>query len=69
MLGDLCALADAENVTAARKTKHKADLQNTSGLQLCDAAMNSLVRRETLVDVASLDDASVRERQGQRTRK
>ncbi|KAJ6459350.1 hypothetical protein C8R45DRAFT_555909 [Mycena sanguinolenta] len=68
-LGDLCALADAENVTAARKTKHKADLQNTSGLQLRDAAMNGLVKRETLVNVASLDDASVRERQGQRTRK
>ncbi|KAF8206637.1 hypothetical protein K438DRAFT_1962971 [Mycena galopus ATCC 62051] len=69
ILGDLCALADAENVTTARKTKHKADLQNTSGLQLRNAAMNSLVKRETLVDVASLDDASVRERQGQRTRK
>ncbi|KAJ7821548.1 hypothetical protein B0H14DRAFT_3471454 [Mycena olivaceomarginata] len=69
ILGDLCALADAENVTAAHKTKYKADLQNTSGLQLRDAAMNSLVKRETLIDVASLDDASVRERQGQRTRK
>jgi hypothetical protein len=62
-------LADAENVTAACKTKYKADLQNNSGLQLQDAAMNSLVKCETLVDVASLDDTSVWERQGQQTRK
>ncbi|KAJ7511540.1 hypothetical protein B0H11DRAFT_2214420 [Mycena galericulata] len=54
-----------ERSAAARK---KADVETTAASQLRDSAMRGLVRREALTDVASLDGASVREKQGQRKR-
>ncbi|KAJ6562278.1 hypothetical protein B0H19DRAFT_1259868 [Mycena capillaripes] len=55
-----------ERSAASRK---KADVETKAALELRDAAMRGLVWCETLTDVAQLEGASVRERQGQRNHK
>lgn len=67
-LGELCELVDAEktSVDTSKGGQHKADIEDRAGKELRDASMTGLVRRNRLVDVASLEGASVRERQGQR---
>ncbi|KAJ7725538.1 hypothetical protein B0H16DRAFT_1736055 [Mycena metata] len=55
-----------ERSTASRK---KADVETKAALELRDAAMKGLVRRDRLTDVAQLEGASVREKQGQRSHK
>lgn len=55
-----------ERSSASRK---KADVETNAALELRDAAMKGIVRRDALTDVAQLDGASFREKQGQRTSK
>ncbi|KAJ7041322.1 hypothetical protein C8F04DRAFT_1230408 [Mycena alexandri] len=55
-----------ERSTASRR---KADVETKAALELRDAAMKGLVRRDHLTDVAQLAGASVREKQGQRNHK
>ncbi|KAJ6535496.1 hypothetical protein B0H19DRAFT_1271251 [Mycena capillaripes] len=55
-----------EKSTVARK---KADVETRAALELRDSAMKGLVRREALTDVAALEGASMREKQGQRKRR
>ncbi|KAJ7093706.1 hypothetical protein C8R44DRAFT_890610 [Mycena epipterygia] len=55
-----------ERSVAARK---KADVETQAALELRDSAMKGLVRREALTDVATLEGASVREKEGQRKRR
>ncbi|KAJ6527936.1 hypothetical protein DFH09DRAFT_1094567 [Mycena vulgaris] len=62
-LFDAQKFARHERSSAAQK---KADVETTAALQLRDGAMRGLVHRENLTDVALLDGASVREKQGQR---
>ncbi|KAJ7856803.1 hypothetical protein B0H14DRAFT_3448196 [Mycena olivaceomarginata] len=69
LLGKLCALADAENTPGTKAAMHKTDVEGRAGRELRDASMTGLVRGDGLVDVASLDGATVRERQGQRGKK
>ncbi|KAF7310148.1 Myb-like domain-containing protein [Mycena indigotica] len=59
-------LRKTDKSTAAQK---KAKVEQDAALEIRDAAMRGLVRRENLTDVAQLDSASVREKQGQRRRK
>ncbi|KAJ6454240.1 hypothetical protein C8R47DRAFT_1228742 [Mycena vitilis] len=49
--------------------RKKADVETIAANELRDSAMRGLVRREGLTDVASLEGASVREKQGQRKRR
>ncbi|KAJ7820864.1 hypothetical protein B0H13DRAFT_2377698 [Mycena leptocephala] len=53
---------------SSAKSKHKADIEDQAGKELCDAAMKGLARSEGLIDVSELGGASVREKQGQRKR-
>jgi hypothetical protein len=55
-----------ERSAAAQK---KEDVTGKAASELRDAVMRSLVCRETLTDVAQLEGASVREKQGQRKHK
>ncbi|KAJ6557785.1 hypothetical protein B0H19DRAFT_1261383 [Mycena capillaripes] len=68
LLGDLCSLIDAESATTERSRK-KTDLETVAGLELRDASMRGLVKGDQLVDVTTLEGASVRERQAQRGKK
>ncbi|KAJ7366316.1 hypothetical protein DFH08DRAFT_797307 [Mycena albidolilacea] len=65
-LGELCALFDAGITAAADKSWNKVDMEASAGLELREASMKGLVRRDRLLDIASLPGSSVRERQGQR---
>ncbi|KAJ6550784.1 hypothetical protein DFH09DRAFT_1366569 [Mycena vulgaris] len=65
-LFDAQKFARHERSAAVQK---KADLETTAALELRDGAMRGLIRRENLTDVALLDGASVREKQGQRKRR
>ncbi|KAJ6554738.1 hypothetical protein B0H19DRAFT_1154409 [Mycena capillaripes] len=69
LLGDLCLLLDAETASSSHTTRNKIDLEAQAGVELRDASMRGLVRRDRLVDVASLASAMARERQGQRGQK
>ncbi|KAJ7020561.1 hypothetical protein C8F04DRAFT_1274864 [Mycena alexandri] len=66
LLSEICALADGEVVATARKVKKKNDLEAQSGAEMRDASMKGLVKSAGLCDLASLQGATVRERQAQR---
>jgi hypothetical protein len=59
---------DAETATTGSSRK-KTDLETVAGLELRDASMKGLVKGDQMVDVATLEGASVRERQAQRGKK
>ena len=72
MLTDLLALfdvAESSRVERSRKAKKKANIENTTALELRNAAMNCLVDSHQLTDIAQLEGATIREKQGQRKRK
>ncbi|KIJ46689.1 hypothetical protein M422DRAFT_29193 [Sphaerobolus stellatus SS14] len=60
---------DADRVVRSSKTKQKESAERTAALELRDAAMGRLVDSTGLTDIARLDGASIREKQGQRKRK
>ncbi|KAJ6484797.1 hypothetical protein C8R45DRAFT_1098945 [Mycena sanguinolenta] len=62
LLGELCSLMDTETATAGISSK-KTNLETVAGLELRDASMKGLVKGDQLVDVTTLEGASVRERQ------
>ncbi|KAF7334094.1 hypothetical protein MVEN_02315200 [Mycena venus] len=65
LLGELCALVDAKNLPGTKAAKQKTALEGRAGRELRDASMMGLVRGDGLLDVTSLEGATVRERQGQ----
>ncbi|KAJ7849026.1 hypothetical protein B0H13DRAFT_2361530 [Mycena leptocephala] len=72
LLTQVVELVDARDLQKGEKSaasRKKVDLETKAALELRDAAMKGLVRREALTDVARLEGASVREKQGQRKRK
>lgn len=53
---------------ASESAKLKLEKERQAGLEMRRAAMQNMVRREELTDVADLETATVRERQAQRKR-
>ncbi|KAJ6494599.1 hypothetical protein DFH09DRAFT_353512 [Mycena vulgaris] len=68
-VSELVRARELEKDEKSATARKKADVEAQAALQLRDSAMKGLVRREALTDVATLDGASVREKQGQRKRR
>lgn len=69
---DLVALYDADDEEVTEKSsqmKRKKAMEEQTGKELRDASMKSLVPRKGLTDISTLEDTSVREKQGQRNEK
>lgn len=63
-------LHDHQELKATSKSrKEKAALESKAGEEMRDAAMRGMVGRDTLCDLGTLETATVREKQGQRSGK
>lgn len=59
---------DAQQKSTVRGQK-KAQMEATAGFQFRDASMKSLVEQKKLTDITALEDATVREKQGQQQKR
>lgn len=71
LLAELVTLQDDAKLRKSQRADggRKAALERQVGAEIRNAAMRGMVDRNQLTDLAQLDDATVRERQGQRRRR
>jgi hypothetical protein len=68
-IADLVHAHELEKDVRSAASRKKDSVKVKAASELRDAAMKGLVRREALTDVAQLEGASLREKQGQRKHK
>ncbi|RXW11682.1 hypothetical protein EST38_g14174 [Candolleomyces aberdarensis] len=60
---------EAEKKGRSWSAREKAEQEKKASLELREAAMNGIVKRQGLIDIAQLDGATAREKSGQRLSK
>ena len=65
----LVALYEAWGTNTKTSQAKAKDAEEAAGKEIRNASMKALIHRDHLTDIYTLDDASVREKQGQRKEK
>ena len=60
---------EAEKKGRSQSVREKAEQEKKASLELREAAMNGIVKRQGLTDITQLDGATAREKSGQRLAK
>lgn len=71
-MDDIAQKIDQDNhrrKATAEATKRKADMERLAALEMRDASLKGTVKREQLQDLGTLESATIREKQAQRTEK